>query len=256
MNEIFEVMQFGAGSGASEWEEERGGGGRGGGGGGRGFGGGRGPGGGGRGMPGRGAGMRTGRGRSWPRRYPITGGGPLWSYPLAYPAPYPEPYPYPYPEPPDGQPQEPDDGVEGELPQKFQEALARLPAAQRPVYKPIGILETAPNLRGIDRPALYLIVFRGRDGGIKAYHGQTDNLRVRLLKHRLCARMLDVDVRNHLVYRADTPAGTGGEKQRRRQIEMNIHRILLPPPVGQGARGQRLLTNQRLELELQLLGET
>ena len=235
MNEGFEVMSFGAG-GASEWEGERGarGGGRG---------------------PGPRPGPRPGRGRYfpryYPRYYPITGGGPWWSYPL--PLPTPEPL-----APPDWPPPgaAPDDGMEGELPPKFREALARLPAAQRPVYTPIGTLEAAPNVRGIARPALYLIVFRGRDGSIKAYHGQTDDLRVRLLKHRLCARMLDVDARNHQVYRADTPPGGGAEKQRRRQVEMNIHRMLLPPPVGQGPRGARLLTNQRLELELQLLGET
>jgi hypothetical protein len=180
----------------------------------------------------------------------------LWGYPLPYPAPSPYPEPPDWPPPASGADHGADDGVEGELPQKFTQALARLPAVQRPVYKPIGTLETVPNLRGIDRPALYLIVFRGRDGSIKAYHGQTDNLRVRMLKHRLCARMLDVDVRDHQVYRADTPAGAGAEKQRRRQIEMSIHRMLLPPPVGQAARGSRLLTNQRLELELQLLGET
>jgi hypothetical protein len=257
MNEIFEVMRFGAGGDAGEWEQERGG--RGGGG--RGFGGGRGPARGGSGMPGRGGGggggIRMGRGRTWPRYYPISGGGPLWSYPLAYPSPYhspyPEPFPYvepfPYPEPPDN-------GAQGELPQKFKDALATLPAARRPDYQPVGTLETAPNQRSLDRPGLYLLVFRGRDGSIKAYHGQSDNLRVRLLKHRLCARMLDVDPSKHLVYWAATPAGSGAEKPRRRQIEMDIHRIILPPPVGQGPRGTRLLTNQKLELERELLGES
>lgn len=245
MNEIFEVMQFGGGE--TEWEEERGG--RGGGG--RGAGSGRG----GRPPPGRGANM--GRGPRRPRSYPMSGSGPFWSYPQTYPVPYPEPYPaqYPYPQAPDGEPREPDDGVDSEVPPpKFTAAVARLPAAQRPQYIAVGTLETAPNLPSLARPGLYLIVFPGRGGSIKAYHGQTGNVGKRLGQHRLCARMLDVDPRTHLIYMAATPAGTAPEHERRRQIEIEIHRLLLPPPIGQG-RGAPLLTNQVLEFEQELPGQ-
>lgn len=243
MNEIFEVMRFGGGE--TEWEEERGG--RGGGGRGAGSGRGRRP------PPGRGANM--GRGPRRPRSYPMSGSGPFWSYPQTYPVPYPEPYPAQYPQAPDGEPREPDDGVDSEVPPpKFTAAVARLPAAQRPRYIAVGTLETAPNLRSLARPGLYLIVFPGRGGSIKAYHGQTDNVGKRLGQHRLCARMLDVDPRTHLVYMAATPTGTGPEHQRRRQIEIEIHRLLLPPPIGQG-RGAPLLTNQRLEFEQELPGQ-
>ncbi|MFC0253891.1 hypothetical protein [Massilia consociata] len=250
MNEVFEVMKFGAGSDAGEWEQERGGG-RGGGGRGPG----RGGGGGGRGMPGRGTGMRTGRGRTWPRYYPITGGGPLWSYPVPYPTPYPTPYPEPdpYPDGPGRGAQEPgaDDGMEGELPPQFKAVIQKLGL---PEYKSVGTLDKAIRKLPNRLAGLYLIVFRGKNGRERAYHGQSADVRQRLLQHKLCATILDVDTGMHRVYAAAVPDGI--DKDRRRKLEYAVHDILLRNSKGQLEPGpNRLLTNQKRELEQELLGE-
>jgi hypothetical protein len=239
MNEVFDVMPFGAPGGATQLEQERGG--RGGGG--RGFGGGaRGPGG----NAARGAAPRMGLPRGWPRNYPryypITGGGPWWGYPLAY-------QPYPPPEWPDWRPREPGtpEDMDDELPPAFVNALSRLPAAQRPIYRRLGLLPEVVRGSAANGPGLYLIVFRD-SGPRQAYHGHSGNVRRRLQQHLLCATMVGADASRFQVYMASTPPGSGAESERRRRIELAIHNDMLQ-------RHRGLLTNQRRELELELLGE-
>ena len=191
-------------------------------------------------MPGRGTGMRPGRGRYWPHHYPVTGGGPWWSYPLPYPVPYPEPYPEPF-----------DDGMEGELPPQFKAVVQKLGL---PEYKSYGTLDAA--IRNLPKPfaGLYLMVFPGKGGRLRGYHGQSVDVRRRLLQHKLCATILDVDTSTLRVYAAAVPDGV--DKGRRRKLEYAVHDILLRNARGQLQPGpDRLLTNQKRELELELLGE-
>jgi hypothetical protein len=179
-------------------------------------------------------------------RWPGVGGGSSYCAVLAFPAPLYQPFPDPFSEPQpfqnsadfgDGQPDD------GEVPVTLSATLARLPSAQRPVYQVLGAISAAiadPRSAG---PGLYLIEF-SKDGRRRAYSGQSGNVRKRLLQHQLCARMLGLSLAAHQVHVAPLPALNPAQ---RRALEQRIHGAML-------VRQQGVLTNQRRELEVGLLG--
>ena len=89
---------------------------------------------------------------------------------------------------------------------------------------------------------MYVIEFDTRTGR-RAYSGQTHDLRKRLIQHRLCGTMMGIDMAGHEVYVAQLAAGDP-----RRLIEKTIHDDMF-------ARHKGVLTNQRRELEMEVLGE-
>ncbi|PJJ18185.1 hypothetical protein CLU90_1372 [Janthinobacterium sp. 67] len=135
-----------------------------------------------------------------------------------------------------------DDRQQGEVPPTLAGTLGRVPEAAALRYQALGTLATAlrdPHGRG---PGLYVIEFDA-GGRRRAYSGQTDDLHRRLLQHRLCGQMMGVDLSTHQVY----VAPLSSEAQRRR-IERRIHDDMFTKQRG-------VLTNQRRELELAVLGE-
>ncbi|MFZ4874412.1 hypothetical protein ACL9RI_04950 [Janthinobacterium sp. Mn2066] len=182
--------------------------------------------------------------RYQPRRTPL---------PHAYPFPYLAPryggWPGLYPLPAgqdDGQadaPGDAPDGSEGEVPATLAATLARLPEAAALSYRSLGPLDAAVRDPHSTGPGLYLIEFDA-GGRQRAYSGQTDDLRRRLLQHRLCGQILGIDMRGHQVYVA--PLSSAAQ---RRSIERRIHDDMFATRRG-------VLTNQRRELELSVLGET
>ena len=183
-----------------------------------------------------------------PPRYRGWGGYPA-IYPTIYPAPYPVAEPAfgdqqdadagQDPGPEQGQ----DDGqMQGEIPPTLAATMGRVPEAAALNYLALGTLATAlrdPNGRG---PGLYVIEFDA-GGRRRAYSGQTDDLHRRLLQHRLCGQMMGVDLSGHQVYVA--PLSSAAQ---RRRIEQRIHDDMF-------ANQRGVLTNQRRELELAVLGE-
>jgi hypothetical protein len=183
-------------------------------------------------------------------RWPYYGG--LWPYvavldfpetqaePTLEPPAEPEPFPTSFSysgNVGDGPPEE------GEVPLTLSATLARLPTSQRPAYQALGAIVAAiadPRSAG---PGLYLIEFTSA-GRRRAYSGQSGNVRTRLLRHQLCARMLGLSLAGHQVYVAALPALNPAQ---RRALEHRIHSDML-------ARQQGVLTNQRRELEVGLLG--
>lgn len=187
-----------------------------------------------------------------PPRYRGWGG-----YPAIYPTLYPAPYPVADPafgdgqEPDAGQDQGQDQGpdqvqddgqMQGEIPPTLAGTMGRVPEAAALTYQALGTLANAlrdPNGRG---PGLYVIEFDA-GGRRRAYSGQTDDLHRRLLQHRLCGQMMGVDVSGHQVYVAHLSSAA-----QRRRIEQRIHDDMF-------AHQRGVLTNQRRELELAVLGE-
>ncbi|KAB8055888.1 hypothetical protein GCN74_24175 [Janthinobacterium sp. FT14W] len=193
-----------------------------------------------------------------PPRYRGWGGyAPI--YPTIYPALYPVAEPVfggqQQPEPDGGQDQGQDQGqdfgqdqgqddgqMQGEIPPTLAGTMGRVPEAAALTYLALGPLANAlrdPNGRG---PGLYVIEFDA-GGRRRAYSGQTDDLHRRLLQHRLCGQMLAVDLSTHQVYVA--PLASAAQ---RRRIEQRIHDDMF-------AHQRGVLTNQRRELELAVLGE-
>lgn len=187
-----------------------------------------------------------------PPRYRGWGG-----YPAIYPTIYPAPYPVAEPafgdrqEPDAGQDQgqdqgpdqaQDDDQIQGEIPPTLAGTMGRVPEAAALNYLALGTLASAlrdPNGRGA---GLYVIEFDA-GGRRRAYSGQTDDLHRRLLQHRLCGQMMGVDLSGHQVYVA--PLSSAAQ---RRGIEQRIHDDMF-------AHQRGVLTNQRRELELAVLGE-
>ncbi|MBE3025901.1 hypothetical protein GQ37_000060 [Janthinobacterium sp. BJB1] len=181
-----------------------------------------------------------------PPRYRGWGG-----YAPIYPALYPPVYPVPQPAFDDQQGADQDQGADqgqdddqqqGEIPPTLAGTMGRVPEAAALNYLALGTLANAlrdPNGRG---PGLYVIEFDA-GGRRRAYSGQTDDLHRRLLQHRLCGQMMGVDLSGHQVYVA--PLSSAAQ---RRRIEQRIHDDMF-------ANQRGVLTNQRRELELAVLGE-
>ena len=174
-------------------------------------------------------------GRSWPSRprRPAWGG---WRYPVL--APWPEPYPYPYPVE--------DDEPQDEQPTSIAPALAKMSAA--PTYQSYGPLRDAVARVGAKLAGLYLIEFDG-PAGKRAYSGQSDDVGRRLRQHLLCATMLGLDVGKHRVFVAPAPSAAARRKtEKDLHTKMDVKKRKPGDPPG-------VLTNQRKELEAELLGE-
>jgi hypothetical protein len=207
--------------------------------------------------------MPSGAGRSWPgpfgQRPPAPrrfGPRPVGVWPVALWPAYGGGWPYavaraePEPAEPEPEPAEPgaaDDAAadqpEGETPPTLSSTLTRLPASQRPAYRALGTVAAAISDPRSAGPGLYLIEFSS-NGQRRAYSGQSANMRKRLQQHLLCARMLGLSLAGHQVYVAPLPAVAPAQ---RRAIEERIHTDMF-------ARSGGVLTNQRRELELRLLG--
>lgn len=255
----FEIMPFGAGGSAeTQLEEERGG-----------MRGGGGRGGGARGGGARGSGARPGarpppripgRPPGRPPRPRTARPVPWTAYPawpwarwdgppaVAYaPEPYPEPAPdeEPFDEGTEGEVSDAERAVLGRFPPELRAVLLAMPDAERPRYVSLGMLPRAARNPAAGRAGLYLIVFT-TGGRRQAYNGQSSvNVRARLQKHLLGATLLGLRsmVNKHEVFFAQPPA-----KATPRAIELAINRRMLKPHRG-------VLTNQRHELEAELLGE-
>ena len=178
--------------------------------------------------------------RPWP-----TPGGPRW------PAPWPV-YGWPYavaPALPQGEPEpvpdEPasDDGPDAPPQDELPATLKQLQRSQRPAYKALGTMMAAIADGRSAGPGLYLIEFSSK-GKRRAYSGQSDNIRRRLQQHQLCAQMLGFSLAGHQVYVAPLPEAAPAQ---RRAIEARLHDDMFK-------RSDGVLTNQRRELELALLG--
>lgn len=137
-----------------------------------------------------------------------------------------------------------DGGAEGqgELPSTIAATVGRLPAADRPGYLALGPILTARRDPRVTGAGFYLIEFTV-DGRQRAYSGQTDNLQRRLQQHILCGTMMGLPLAHHQVYVAPSRMAD----TRRRAIEYRIHDDMFRHSPG-------VLTNQRRELELELLG--
>lgn len=190
--------------------------------------------------------------RKWPghSRRPRWPGGGGWPFDTVVVEPYGLYAPEPEPEPPPDwdAPQEPGQdefGWHGETPPTLQATLARLPAAVRPNYVALGPLADALRDPRSDVPGLYLIEFSVA-GQPRAYSGQSGNVRRRLQQHLLCAGMLGLPIAAHRAWVAPLAALAPAQ---RRDIERRIHTDML-------ARRPGVLTNQRRELEAELLGAT
>lgn len=241
MNESFEVLPFGAAvqnewgqeweqeweredEGEEEWEDERW----------RGAGGGR----------GRGGRLRPRPPLRGPRR-PVPPRYRGWgSYPVAYPVLYPAPQPEPWNDPDAGQDADDGDGDgQGEVPPVLAATLGRVREAAGLNYQSVGKLAQAVSNAQATGAGLYLIEFDTRDGR-RAYSGQTDDLRRRLKQHHLCGKMMGLDLSGHEVYVAPLKSAT-----QRRLVEKSIHADMFTHRRG-------VLTNQRRELEVAVMGET
>ncbi|UOD30361.1 GIY-YIG nuclease family protein [Massilia violaceinigra] len=165
-----------------------------------------------------------------PRR-PAWGG---WRYPVL--APWPEPAYYP----------DEDDEPQDEQPTSIAPALARMSAAPR--YQSYGPLRDAVARVGAKLAGLYLIEFDG-PAGKRAYSGQSDDVGRRLRQHLLCATMLGLDVGKHRVFVAPAPSAAARRKtEKDLHTKMDVKKRKPGDPPG-------VLTNQRKELEAELLGE-
>lgn len=140
---------------------------------------------------------------------------------------------------------DPDPGAQGETPAPLQDTLARMPVGQRPGYLALGPIVNAISDARSAGPGLYLIEFSS-NGQRRAYSGQSDNVRTRLQQHLLCARMLGLSLTGYRVSIAPLPTLA---KDKRRALEKAIHTDMF-------ARHRGVLTNQRRELELGLLGSS
>ncbi len=132
---------------------------------------------------------------------------------------------------------------DGEVPATQRAAVARMPAAMQPVYVALGSVADAIRDPRSNVPGLYAIEF-AVGGQARAYSGQSGNVRRRLQQHALCAQMLGLSLAGHRAFVAPLPALAAPQ---RRAIEQRLHTDML-------ARQPGVLTNQRRELEAELLG--
>ncbi|MCA1859995.1 GIY-YIG nuclease family protein [Janthinobacterium sp. HSC-3S05] len=186
----------------------------------------------------------------YPPRYRGWGGyGAI--YPTIYPAPYQDMGQYHDQNQGQDQGQDQDhaqyrdqdgDQMQGEVPPILASTLGRVPGAAALRYQAVGAIPQAVSDAKATGPGLYVIEFDTKDGR-RAYSGQTDDLRRRLKQHHLCGKMMGMDMSAHDVYVA--PLSSAAQ---RRSMEKDIHSDMFTHRRG-------VLTNQRRELEMAVLGE-
>jgi hypothetical protein len=149
---------------------------------------------------------------------------------------------------------EPDEApVLDETPPMLGATLARMQADMRPEYVRIGTLPQALADRRATGPGLYFLELPPKEGKPWGYSGMSMDLHARLLKHRLCARMMQVEPARITVYVA-TGLHKGqyrsGEALRRHllAVERSVYDLMKRHYDGR-------LANQKRELELELFGE-
>jgi hypothetical protein len=121
--------------------------------------------------------------------------------------------------------------------QALRDAIAALPAADRPVYRPAGTLARPVAVPGQRGPGLYALFFDTR-----LYHGLADVLERRLQAHARAAARLGFALGGHRVFVAPMARPLAAL----RAIEKAINRRLLE-------RHRALATNQRAELQAEAL---
>jgi hypothetical protein len=155
------------------------------------------------------------------------------------PAPAFEPVEFPAAGDRGGQEDGQDDGQE-EIPPEFLATLGALAMPAKPSYTLLGPLLRAPALLKPKTPGFYLIVFPAGarfPGKFRAYSGQSDDPKRRMLEHLLEISRLGLHAPRHKVYIATTSLDEAG----RRAIEYALHDRMLRDHFG-------VLTNPRREL--------
>lgn len=191
---------------------------------------------------------KMGKPRPRPRPRPLPAGG-FWPYRVPYyqalPLLEPEPLTLAGPEPePEPEPAFDDGGEEGETPPSLGSALAYMqPGTLRPGYRFIGNLRDAPNHSRTKGPGMYYLEFTV-NGRRRGYSGQANNMSERLAKHRTCAGMMGITADQVSTYVAPDLFDAADRRTR----EWTLHDIMF-------TRFPGVLTNQRRELEMELMGE-
>ncbi|TWI69350.1 hypothetical protein IP91_00418 [Pseudoduganella lurida] len=197
------------------------------------------------------SGRRGARPSPRPSRWPR---GPYWGPVYGWPRDVmvSEPGGYPWPvedappaiEPLDFPPQDDGNGGENqEIPPELLTTLGALAMPGKPVYRLLGSLMRAPGLLKPKVAGFYLIVFPagGRPPGrLRAYSGQTDDLKRRMLEHIVEINRLGLHAPRHKVFIAESTLGD----EARRAIEYALHDRMLRDHFG-------VLTNPRRELAAQ-----
>ena len=174
----------------------------------------------------------------WPYRVPVFEPLPLLEPVPSAAEPMPDAEPFPDDDPfPEGEP------GSGEVPPTIAAAVALMPRALRPAYASIGALDKAPGDARTHGPGLYYLEFTV-NGKRRGYSGQARHMGQRLSQHRTCAAMMGILPAAVSVYIAPNLP----DEADRRKREWTLHDKMFNHYKG-------VLTNQRRELELALLGE-
>ena len=174
----------------------------------------------------------------WPYRVPVFEPLPLLEPLRATPEPLPDAEPFPDEEPfLNGEP------ATGELPPTIAAAVAMMPHALQPAYARIVALDKAPGDARTHGPGLYYLEFTV-NGKRRGYSGQARHMGQRLAQHRTCAAMMGIHPAAVSVYIAPNLP----DEADRRKREWTLHDKMFSNHKG-------VLTNQRRELELALLGQ-
>ncbi len=132
---------------------------------------------------------------------------------------------------------------DGELPPTIAAAVAQMPRALRPAFASIAALDRAPADDRTHGPGQYYLEFTV-NGQRRGYSGQARHVGQRLAQHRICAAMMGIRPADVSVYVAPSPADDAERRRRERALHDAMFRL---------QRG--VLTNQRRELEMEVLGE-
>jgi predicted transcriptional regulator len=118
-----------------------------------------------------------------------------------------------------------------------------MPRGLQPAYAPVGALDKAPGDARTHGPGLYYLEFTV-NGKRRGYSGQARHMGQRLAQHRTCAAMMGILPAAVSVYIAPNLPDAADRRKR----EWTLHDTMFNNYKG-------VLTNQRRELELALLGE-